>query len=56
MSNLMNVLEYVKVYLVDTLVLTKDSFEDYLEKIKEVLAKLLQADLSVHSEKTLVCI
>ena len=32
MSNLMSVLEYVRVYLDDQLMLTKDSFEDHLKK------------------------
>ena len=34
MSNLMSVLEYVRVYFNDLLVFTKDSFKDNLEKFK----------------------
>ena len=35
----------------DLLVLTKDSFEDHLEKLKVILTKLLETDLRVNAEK-----
>ena len=41
----MIVLEYVRVYLEDLLVLTKDSFNNELEKFRVELAMLLQASL-----------
>ena len=35
--------------------MSEDSFEDYLEKFKEVVAKLLWADVSVNAEKHTFC-
>jgi hypothetical protein len=40
MSTLMQDLEYVQAYMDDLLVITADSFEDHLDKLKAVLGKL----------------
>ena len=45
MPHLMMVLEYVKAYLDDLLVLSKSTFLDYLEKLRPVLIKLQEAGL-----------
>ena len=47
----MSVLEDVTLYLDDLQVLTKDSFDNYLEKPYMLLAKLLLTGLRVHVEK-----
>ena len=49
----MSFLEYVKVQFDRLLVLTKDLFKDHLERLKEVLAKVLQACLRVNAEKSI---
>ena len=36
MSSLMQDLEYVRTYIDDLLIITKDAFEDHLEKLQEV--------------------
>ena len=45
MSDLMRHLEFVKVYIDDLLVITKGSFEDHLEKLRQVLSTLQKAGL-----------
>jgi Reverse transcriptase (RNA-dependent DNA polymerase) len=40
MSELMEGLEFVRTYLDDLLCLTKDTFEDHLEKLDRVLSRL----------------
>ena len=45
MSGLMSTLEYVRTYLDDLLVVTKDSFADHLEKLEVVLDRLQKAGL-----------
>ncbi len=52
MSELMEGLEYVRTYIDDLLVLTKGSFEDHLEKLDRVLARLRQAGLRVNANKS----
>ena len=55
-SILISVLEYVRVYLDDVSVLTKDSFEDHQEKPEQVLAKIPKAGLMVNPKKSSFCI
>jgi hypothetical protein len=42
----METLEYVRVYLDDLLTITKDSLEDHLAKLKQVLILLKSANLN----------
>ena len=48
----MSTLEYVRTYLDDLLVVTKDSFEDHLEKLEVVLDRLQKAGLKVNAAKS----
>ena len=48
----MSELEHVRVYLDDLLVITKGTFEDHLEKLDGVLAKLMKAGLKVNLKKS----
>ena len=41
MSSLMEELEFVRVYLDDLLVISKGTFEDHLQKVDQVLGKLM---------------
>ena len=52
MSDLMLELEYVRTYLDDLLVISKDSFEDHLQKLEAVLYKLREAGLKVNAPKS----
>ena len=54
MATLMEELEFVRVYLDDLLVITKGSFEDHLEKLDAVLAKLMKAGLKANPSKSLL--
>ena len=45
-------LEFVRAYIDDLLCITKGSFEDHLEKLGQVLAKLRQAGLKVNVKKS----
>ena len=47
----MSAQDYIRVYLDNLLVLAKDSFEDHLEKLEVVVARLLQAYLSINAGK-----
>ena len=51
MSELMAGLEFVRTYLDDVLVITKDSFDDHLAKLDRVLARLHEAGLKVNAPK-----
>jgi hypothetical protein len=55
MSKLMETLEYVRAYLDELLCISKLSFEDHLEKIKEVLRQLRDAGLKVNAAKLTFC-
>ena len=55
MSGLMAGLEFVRTYLDDVLVLTKDSFHDHLEKLREVLIRLRDAGLKANAPKCKFC-
>ena len=47
----MRTLEYVRVYLDDLPIITKDTYEDHLSKLRQVLEKLKQAGLRVNADK-----
>ncbi len=51
MSSLMRTLEYVRVYLDDLLIITKDTYKDYLSKLRQVLKKLKNAGLRINADK-----
>jgi hypothetical protein len=52
MSGLMQSLEYVKTYIDDILVITKDDFVDHLKKLEQVLIRLRDAGLRVNIDKS----
>ena len=52
MTSLMDTLEYIRVYIDDLLILTKDTFDDHLLKLREVLSRLQGAKLRVNAEKS----
>jgi hypothetical protein len=56
MSGLMETLEYVRVYLDDLLTITKDSLEDHLAKLKQVLIRRKSATLKVNAAKSSFCV
>ena len=51
----MSGLEFVRTYIDDVLVLTKSSFQDHLEKLRQVLIKLRDAGLKVNAPKCKFC-
>ncbi|MGH7974544.1 MAG: RNase H-like domain-containing protein, partial [bacterium] len=56
MSTLMiGLLEFVRTYLDDILLMSKGSFEDHLEKLKEVLIRLSNANLKINVSKSKFC-
>ncbi len=55
MLELMESLEYVRVYLDDLLCISKLSLEDHLEKLEEVLRRLCDAGLKVNAAKPTFC-
>ena len=52
MSELFDGLEFVRTYIDDLLCLTKGTFEDHLEKLEKILARLQQAGLKVNANKS----
>jgi hypothetical protein len=52
MSKLVQVMEYVKTYLDDLLILTNNSFKDHLLKLEMVLARLSSAGMRVNISKS----
>ncbi len=48
MSDLMHDLEFVYAYIDDVLCITKDTFQDHLDKLCEVLCRLRKAGLKVN--------
>ena len=50
MSTLMDGLEFVRMYLDDCLCLTSGTWEDHLEKLKQVLVRLKSAGLKVNAQ------
>ncbi len=55
MSEPMESLEYVQVYLDDLLCISMRSLEDHLKKLEEVLRCLCNAGLKVNAEKLTFC-
>ena len=55
MSDLMAHLQFVKVYIDDILLITKDSFEDHLAKLRQVLSTLHDAGLKCNLSKSFFC-
>ncbi len=55
MWELMESLEYVRAYLDDLLCIPRNSLEDHLEKLEEVLRWLCNAGLKVNAEKLTFC-
>ena len=51
MSTLMQDLEFVRAYIDDLLAITNGSFDDHLEKLDVVLARLREAGLKVNAKK-----
>jgi Reverse transcriptase (RNA-dependent DNA polymerase) len=52
MSELMEGLDFVRTYIDDLLVITKESFDDHLEKLDLVLQRLEDAGLKVNGNKS----
>jgi hypothetical protein len=52
MSDLMRDLEYVRTYIDDIAILTSDSWEDHVAKVKIVLQRLQKANLKVNAPKS----
>ena len=55
MSTLMATLEFVRVYLDDVLCITKDTFDDHLQKLRLVLSRLSDAGLRINASKSHFC-
>ena len=51
-TSLMETLEYVRVYLDDLLIITKESLGDHLSKFKDVATQLKNANLKVKPAKS----
>ena len=52
MTNLMRALEYVRTYIDDLLIITKDTYDDHLNKVEEVLRRLQKAGLRINVNKS----
>jgi hypothetical protein len=55
MMKLMESLEYVKAYIDDLLCISRNSLEDHLEKLEEILRRLRDAGLKVNADKSTFC-
>ncbi len=55
MMKLMESLEYVRAYIDDLLCISRESFDDHLDKLKEVLKRLREAGLKVNADKPTFC-
>ena len=55
MMKLMDTLEYVRAYIDDLLCISRDSFDDHLDKLEEVLKRLRDAGLKVNADKSTFC-
>jgi hypothetical protein len=55
MMELMESLEYVQAYIDDLLCISRNSLEDHLEKLEEVLRRLCHAGLKVNTDKPTFC-
>ncbi len=52
MMDLMDALEYVRAYIDDLLCITRETLEDHLDKLEEVLKRLRNAGLKVNATKS----
>ena len=52
MSKVFDGLEFVRTCIDDLLCLTKGGFDDYLEKLERILARLRQASLKINGNKS----
>ena len=55
MMELMESLEYVRAYIDDLLCISRNSLEDHLEKLEEVLRQLCDAGLKVNADQSTFC-
>lgn len=55
MSELMSGLDFARVYIDDLLIISKLTYEDHLEKVEQVLTRLLEAGLKVNATKSYFC-
>ena len=51
MNKLYNGLEYIRAYIDDLLIISNDTLEDLLNRIKTVLKKLKAAGFKINAEK-----
>ena len=51
----MEYLEYVRAYIDDLLCISRESFDDHLDKLEEVLKRLRKAGLKVNADKSTFC-
>ena len=51
----MESLEYVQAYIADLLCISKESFDNHLDKLEEVLRRLRNAGLKVNADKSTFC-
>eukprot|EP00815_Leptocylindrus_aporus_P008351 CAMPEP_0116063930 /NCGR_PEP_ID=MMETSP0322-20121206/8754_1 /TAXON_ID=163516 /ORGANISM="Leptocylindrus danicus var. apora, Strain B651" /LENGTH=186 /DNA_ID=CAMNT_0003549735 /DNA_START=402 /DNA_END=962 /DNA_ORIENTATION=+ len=56
MSNLFHDIEFVRTYLDDLLIITKDTFEEHLKSLETILQRLQEAGLKVNAEKSAFCV
>ena len=52
MSDLMTGLEFVMAYLYDLLIISKGSFQEHLDHLKQVLTRLQEAELKINATKS----
>jgi hypothetical protein len=55
MMELMESLEYVQAYIDDLLCISRNSLEDHLEKLEEVIRRLHDAGLKINADKSTFC-
>jgi hypothetical protein len=55
MMKLMESLEYVRAYIDDLLCISRESFDDHLDKLEEVLKRLCDAGLKDNADKSTFC-
>jgi hypothetical protein len=55
MMDLLEALEYLRAYIDNLLVITSGTLEDHLDKLREVLRRLREAELKVNTTKSFFC-
>ncbi len=55
MMDLMEALEYVRAYIDNLVVITRETLECHLEKLRKVLRRLCEAGLKVNAAKSFFC-